>query len=123
MPTPVAPWPVPPLSSGSSEAVTAYRAGVVALVAGLGVATAFLDDALASDPHFHLARVALAVRLVLDGGPYEAPPVTGFLSRGERQHAEVVAAHFAGDRARAVLLRREHLLEFPGDLLVVWLRP
>ena len=43
------------------------------------------------------------------------------MSRGERQHVEVVHAALSGDTCRADDLRREHLLEYPGDLLVVWL--
>ena len=43
------------------------------------------------------------------------------LTRGERQHLEVVRALLGDDPGRADDLRREHLAEFPGDLLVVWL--
>ena len=48
----------------------------------------------------------------------ETPPG---LTLGERQHVAVVRAHLAGDPERAHDLRRQHLAELPGDLLVVWL--
>jgi hypothetical protein len=33
----------------------------------------------------------------------------------------VVAAAFDGDPWHAADLRREHLLDYPGDVLIVWL--
>ena len=43
------------------------------------------------------------------------------LTRGERQHQEIIRAALRGDVAHAADLRRVHLLEFPGDVLIVWL--
>ena len=43
------------------------------------------------------------------------------MQRGERQHVEIVNTALAGGATHAADLRREHLLEFPGDLLIVWL--
>ena len=43
------------------------------------------------------------------------------MTRAERQHREVVHTTLAGDVRHAADLRREHLLEFPGDVLIVWL--
>ena len=40
-------------------------------------------------------------------------------TRGERQHVETVRVWQAGDLRHAHDLRREHLLEFAGDLFVV----
>lgn len=43
-----------------------------------------------------------------------AHPVT----RRERQHIEVITLALSGDRDRAAVLGREHLREFPDDVLV-----
>jgi hypothetical protein len=115
-------WDGPPLSTSSSLAADRYLAGIAALVSGTGHADRLLTAALDADPGFVLAAVGRAVSRVVDGGAYEAVVVApGTTSRGERQHVEIVHAQLSGDRARANDLRREHLLEFPGDLLVVWL--
>jgi hypothetical protein len=56
------------------------------------------------------------------GGPVTAPSAPAAdLARGERQHAEIVAAWLRGETLRAADLRREHLADYPGDVLVVWL--
>jgi hypothetical protein len=115
------PWASPPLSTSSGAAEACYRHGIAALVAGSSHAGDLLDAALAADPDFLLARVAVAVLVALAGRPYVAPERTPDAFRAERQHAEIVAAAFTGDRRRAVDLRREHLVEFPADLLIVWL--
>ena len=114
-------WTAPPLSTASREAEIRYRQGIAALVAGLSHAEDVLDEAVAIDPDFVLARIAVAVANASDDRPYVAPAQTGRLLRGERQHAEIVEAELTGDRRHAADLRREHLLEFPGDLLIVWL--
>ena len=49
------------------------------------------------------------------------PTDPSMLSRPERQHCEIVRAAFEGDLERAAELRRTHLLEYPGDVLIVWL--
>lgn len=110
-----------PLSTTSDESAAWYWEGVAALVSGLDHSEDLLHRALHADPTFFLARVALATAAALAGDPYVAPSATAAALRGERQHAEIVAAHFAGHRRRAADLRREHLVEFPADLLVVWL--
>jgi hypothetical protein len=114
-------WTAPPLSTASREAEIRYRRGVAALVAGLSHAGDLLDEAVAIDPNFTLARIAAAVAKASAGQPYAPAVQTGRLLRGERQHAEIVEAELTGDRRHAADLRREHLLEFPGDLLIVWL--
>ena len=114
-------WEAPPLSSDVS-AIASYRVGVAALVSGGAHASHLLTTAIALDPGFALARAALAVALALEGRPYEALPAgAGVISRAERQHLEVVEATLSGNVRRARDLRREHLLEFPGDVLIVWL--
>ena len=114
-------WETPALSTGSVEAVINYREGITALVSGIAHADALLTTAVALDPDFLLARVGLAVCAVVRGERYAPPTTAGTVGRAERQHAEIVATALSGDGARAGHLRREHLLEFPGDLLIVWL--
>ena len=113
-------WSTPTLSTASAEAAERYRDGIAALVSGAPHAGHLLDAAIAADDGFVLAHVARGVVDVMSG---ERFPVVadGETTRGERQHAEVVRTTLAGDLGRGRDLRREHLLEFPGDLLIVCL--
>ena len=108
-------WRSPELSSDSSVAIQHYRDGVAELVAGTGHARALLDAARRADPLFALAHVA---HDVLAGLPVHVPEGAS-TCRGERQHVETVRAWQRGDLRRAHDLRREHLLEYAGDLFVV----
>ena len=89
-------------------------------------ATSLLRTAVESDPHFELARVALACALAEAGMPSETtrcdcPSLSCRSStRRERQHIEVVRLVLSGERERAAVLGREHLREFPNDILVVY---
>ena len=114
-------WRTPPHSTRSIEAAPSSRRGIAAHVAGLSHADELLAEAVAADPNFFLARVGAAAANVVAGQPYAAPVRTPGILRGEAQHGEIVEAAFAGDPRRATELRREHLLEYPGDLLIVWL--
>ena len=111
----------PSLSTSSAEAVGCYRRGIAELVAGTGNAESLLAEALAIDPMFLLAGIGAAVAQVVAGQPYSRARRGHRPLRGEGQHAEIVDVAFMGDATRAAYLRREHLLEFPGDLLIVWL--
>ena len=113
-------WRSPPLSTTVDLAVASYRRGIAALVAGAAPARASLQLAVASDPGFHLARVGLAAAAAVEGRPFTRPPEPRRLTRAERHHVEIVDALCRGDRVRAMDLRREHLLEYPADLLIVW---
>ena len=115
------PWPAPPLSTTHDDAVDAYRAGVGALVAGLPGADRHLERVVGIDPNFLMGRAALAAAAAMSGsGVHVLGPSDGHVTRGERQHVEIVTATLAGD-PRVADLRREHLREYPGDLLIVWL--
>jgi hypothetical protein len=114
-------WPAPSLSTLSNEAVVCYRRGIAALVSGMAHADTMLGAALDADPDFYLAQVGLTVALTVMGAHFAVPTAPTGISRGERQHAEVVRTAFSGSRSHANDLRREHLLEYPGDLLIVWL--
>jgi hypothetical protein len=114
-------WEAPFLSTASVQAAIHYRDGITALVSGTSNADRLLAAALALDPGFVLADIALGVARTVAGEPYSPAPLPSRLGRGERQHAETVEAMLAGDGNHGTDLRREHLLEFPGDVLIVWL--
>jgi hypothetical protein len=115
-------WHTPLLSTSSLTAAEHYRDGIAALVSGGSHAEGLLAAAVSCDAGFVLAHVGLAVSRALAGELYVAPNVpAGAVARGERQHAEIVGDWLRGDVSRAADLRREHLAEYPGDVLVVWL--
>jgi hypothetical protein len=115
-------WDTPLLSTSSLTAAEHYRDGIAALVSGGAHAGGLLAAAVSCDAGFVLAHVGLAVSRALTGEQYLSPDVPpGAVERGERQHAEIVDAWLRGDVRRAADLRREHLVEYPGDVLVVWL--
>lgn len=115
-------WESPPLSTASVPAAIHYRDGIAALVSGNSTADRLLGAAIRLDERFLLAHVGLAVWRVTTGARWQAPTVEGcVVQRGERQHLEIVDTALSGDCGHAIDLRREHLLEFPGDLLIVWL--
>ena len=114
-------WTPPPLSTTSTDALDRYHRGIAALVAGLSHAEELLDEAAAIDPGFFLAHLGVTVARAATGHPYTVPIRPPRLLRAERQHAEIVETQLAGHRRRAADLRQEHLIEYPGDLLIVWL--
>ena len=120
-PGPAACWASYALSSRHPVAVAAYHDGIAALVAGAPFAGTLLRRALILDPDFALAGVGLAVVTALAGDPFVPDGDPARMTRGERQHVEILQTAFGGDGARATDLRRVHLLEFPGDVLIVWL--
>ncbi|MCU1397167.1 MAG: tetratricopeptide repeat protein 38 family protein [Acidimicrobiales bacterium] len=117
------------LSTRSVESATAYSRGVELLVVSSPEATPLLRRAVESDPHFELARAALACALAAGGMPAEAPrcdclsPACCPSTRRERQHIEIVRLVLSGERERAAVLGREHLREFPSDIVVAHLLP
>ena len=78
-----------------------------------------------ADPNFALARVALALAVEARGLTAEhhecadrADPTSAGATRRERQHIEVIRLVLSGERERAAVLGREHVREFPNDVLV-----
>jgi len=114
-------WAAPSLSTDQPGAIAAYRQGIAALVAGAAHASDLLRDSVGVDPLFFLGQIAVSAAEALDGRPFRTVVAAAGVSRGERQHAEIVHTAFAGNEGRAADLRREHLVDFPGDLLIVWL--
>jgi hypothetical protein len=114
-------WKTPPLSTSSDTAARCYWHGILSLVAGIPHGEESLADAVAIDANFFMARIGIAAVRALAGEGYQHPATTNEILLGERQHAEIVKSVFIHQHRRAADLRREHLLEYPGDLLIVWL--
>ena len=119
--TPAVRWEAPPLGTSAVDAAILYRDGVAALVAGTPHADRLLAASVSCDPTFVLAQVGLSVSRYVATGLAYAPPAIAPTGRAERHHAEIVRVWLTGDHRRGVDLRREHLLEYPGDVLIVWL--
>ena len=112
------------VSTRSKASASAYVQGVDLFIRSSPEAIAVLRAAVDSDRQFQLARVALACALAAASMPDETltcdcvPLSCGPSTRRERQHIEVVRLVLSGDRERATVLGREHLHEFPSDVLV-----
>jgi hypothetical protein len=112
-----------PVSTGSVEAANAYALGVDRLLERSPEAITSFRQAIELDPQFEIAWVALACALTAAGMPPEDSPAARVCSgraatRRERQHIEILRLALGGDEDRAAVLGREHLREFPSDLLV-----
>lgn len=115
-----------PLSTTSQEAATHYIAGVdAALAHSYGSQTA-LEEALASDPHFAMAHIALARGLQYEGKIPEARTSKARalaclegVSQRERQHVTAMAVAIDGNGPEALALIREHIKDFPRDALLL----
>jgi hypothetical protein len=114
------------LSTSSAAAVEAYVDGVDRLLAAHEGAGAAFDRALAADPDFALAHIGRARSMQLEGrsaparvAADEARARGAGLGRRERQHVEALALAVAGQGARALALVREHLAEFPRDVMAL----
>ena len=113
------------VSTRSVAAAMAYARGVDLLLVSSDEAESVLRIAVEVDPDFDLAGVALFFALVTadkpaESGLCERPPqsAAGAPTRRERQHIEVIRLVLSGHRDRAAVLGREHLREFPNDVLV-----
>ena len=95
-------WRTPTLSTTVDLAVASYRRGLAAMVAGASQARTSLQEAVASDPGFHLAHVGLAAAAVVDGHAFARPPDPPSLTRAERHHVEIEACASKGKEAKDV---------------------
>jgi tetratricopeptide (TPR) repeat protein len=114
------------VTTASRAAVDAYDLGVRALLGfGADPAESFVE-ALRHDPDFALAQAALGVSLYLDERIPEGraamerasgrPPG---LSARERRHVEALGQWVAGRGNEAIPVMREHLGEYPRDMVVL----
>ena len=113
------------ITTDAASAADAYSRGIQLLITSPVDADALLRDAVMADPNFALARVALALAVDAQGLAAEhhqsadrADTTSVRATRRERQHIEVIRLVLRGDRERAAVLGREHLREFPNDILV-----
>jgi hypothetical protein len=109
----------------TASAARHYRRGVAHVLAGkVRSAQRAFDNATRQDPGFAVghASVALTQYAQSDNSSRAAIQARDSLrwraTRRERQHVEVLATLVEGDPSRAVALGREHLGEFPLDLVV-----
>ena len=113
------------ITTDAASAAHAYSRGVQLLITSPDDAEAELRVAVTADPHFALARVALDLAVDARGIAAEdhkcadrADTTSVRATRRERQHVEVIRLVLSGERERAAVLGREHVREFPTDVLV-----
>jgi tetratricopeptide (TPR) repeat protein len=112
--------------TASAEARDAYVAGVDCILTANSGAEEHLARALAADPHFALAQVALARALLLGAKVPQAREhaararelAQGATAR-ELGHVNALALAIEGNPAGALSATRAHLAEFPRDALVL----
>ncbi|MEM7745272.1 MAG: tetratricopeptide repeat protein [Pseudomonadota bacterium] len=114
------------LTTGSQAARDAYVAGTDEfLAAGPGGEAAF-REAIAEDPTFALAHVALARQLqMMARGPEAmaalevAKSLSGGLSERERAHIAIFELMLTGQGAAALAAIQVHALDYPRDAMVM----
>jgi hypothetical protein len=114
------------ISTRSAEAAALYVRGVRLLIERSPHAETVLRAAVAADPSFGLALAALACVSTtcrekesdLFAGLAPSLASGGAATRRERQHMEVIAVSLRGDARRALALARDHLCEFPDDVVI-----
>jgi hypothetical protein len=110
------------ITTDAASAAHAYSRGIQLLITSSREAEALLLDAVTADPQFALAWVALAVARGLAAEHHQfaerAQTTLAGATRRERQHIEAIRLVLSGERERAAVLGREHLREFPSDILV-----
>lgn len=115
-----------PLSTTSAAARDAYVAGVDSVLAGIAGYRESLAQALALDPSFALAHVALARGLFLDAevslareSASRARELAQWVSARERSHIEVICLGVEGKSALAREAMLTHLRSWPRDAMVL----
>lgn len=115
-----------PVTTGSGPALALYVEAVDGILSANAGAEALLGQAIAIDPEFALAHVALARSAQLHGRMEEARAaaararacVAGASER-ERRHVEPLSFSIDGEAARAMAAVEAHLEGFPRDALVL----
>ncbi len=114
------------LSTSSAPAARAYMEGVDRFLAAHAAAEECFDQAVAADPGFALAHIGRARSLQLLGrgalaqaAAARARELGAAVDRRERQHVLALALATEGQGARALALIREHVAEFPRDVMAL----
>ena len=117
-----------PLTTPSRAAVDAYVEGIDRLLSVQPGADASFRRAIAEDPAFALAHIALArtLQLRMDVAAARANAARGRalldgVTARERGHAETIACAIDGDAAGALTAVAAHCADFPRDALVLQL--
>lgn len=115
-----------PLSTTSTAARDAYVAGVDSVISGVAGYRELLTRAIACDPTFALAHVALARGLFLDAN---VSPARESASRArelaaralprEQSHVDVICLGLEGKPAQAMQAMLVHLRSWPRDAMVL----
>jgi Tfp pilus assembly protein PilF len=114
------------VTTSSDQALALYVEAVDRLLSANAGAEAQLSEAIALDPSFALAHVALARNAQLYGRMDEAKSaaarataaVAGASER-ERRHVEAVALSINGQSEKSMAAVEAHMREFPRDALVL----
>ena len=111
-----------PVSTASAAAAAHYVEAIDRLLALNLDAMASLQAALAADPGFAMAHIALARTRQVAGetapaqdGKTQALALVDGVTRRERQHITALATAIDGNNPTALALIREHLQDFPRD--------
>ena len=114
------------LSTPSSAARDAYVAGVDSVISGVAGYRELLAQAIACDPSFALAHVALARGLFMDAevGPAResarrARGLAAAASPREQSHVDVLCLAIEGKPAQAMQAMLAHLRSWPRDAMVL----
>ena len=115
-----------PLSAQGREVAEHYMEGIDRALALSVGAQASLEAAIAADPGFAMAHIALAREFQYRGNIAEAQAsksqalqsMAG-VTRREQQHIEALARAVDGDGPGALALIREHVQEFPRDAFLL----
>ncbi len=115
-----------PVTTSSAPALALYVEGVDRMLSANAGAEALLSQALAIDPEFALAHIALARTAQLYGRMEEARSAAARasacspgLSERERRHVEALSFSINGEPVRAMAAVDAHLEQFPRDALVL----
>ncbi len=115
-----------PVSTSSARALALYIDGVDRILGANAGAEALLAEALALDPDFALAHVALGRNAQLYGRVEDARRAAARAtacgagaSERERRHVEAVALAINGEPKRAMAAVEAHARDFPRDSLVL----
>ncbi|MGE0153648.1 MAG: tetratricopeptide repeat protein [Reyranellaceae bacterium] len=114
-----------PISTASDAARTAYIAGCDCVLSAEHGAEAHLERAIAAEPGFALAHVALARAHFLTGNvagarqaAARARELVAAASERERSHVHVLCLPIEGKAGEALAATRAHLAQHPRDAMV-----